>query len=83
MAPSGRCGKRVEERELHAVIDVDLRHQRIEDGRFLRDADDDAAGRARRRRLAEGGLAQQVGRDEAGRPVTAIVAAHRAASKST
>ena len=59
------ANERIEHREMHSVVDFGMRHQRIEDGGFLRKSDDDAAGWARWRVLGEGGLAQQVGRNEA------------------
>ena len=35
----------IEQREMNAIIDLDLRHQGIEDGGLLGEPDDDAAGR--------------------------------------
>ena len=58
----------IEHREMHSVVDFGMRHQRIEDGGFLRKSDDDAAGWARWRVLGEGGFAQQIGRNEACSP---------------
>ena len=41
--------ERVENREMHAIIDFNVRHQRIEDGRLLSKPDDNATAWFRRR----------------------------------
>jgi len=60
--------ERVEKREMHTVIDLDMRHQRIKDRGFLREPDDNPALGNSWSLLAEGGLGQQIGREDAGSP---------------
>jgi hypothetical protein len=58
--------KRVEDGEMNRVVGFDMRHQRIENGRLLRNADHDAALELLLGGLRKIRLTDQVGRYEAG-----------------
>src|SRR3954453_14019452 len=60
--------ERVENREMHTIIDFNVRHQRIEDGRLLSKSDDDATARFGGGLLSEGRRTQQAWGSEAGSP---------------
>ena len=75
--------ERIEHREMHCIVDLGMRHQRVEDGGFLRKPDDDAAGRGCRKVLRKGRLAEAgwVRQSRRRRPLPSG-AARRVASRS-
>ena len=65
--------ERVENREMHAVVDLDMHHQRIEDRRLLREPDDNPALGIRGAFWPKAGLVNRLGAKRPAAPPNAII----------